>query len=197
MNRFDIVVTRFDNITWQEHTRWMNRTDFHGCIYSSEFGMAQTIRHKQPLFVLEMNNSTNRIQGFGIIRNQPSMKKYNKYANQYYSRYQYVGTHRIDVSTATPHEQQFIWILEHLIFHGRGHIKRGCGISRFPPRWVLNRTICIKSCIAEMFFTRDIMCEFTKPSPRPRPRLVRATTQRPVSHTKIVSCGKISPLPTI
>ena len=62
-----IAITRFDNKTYQENRDWCKRVGFCGTIYGSPVRVRETIDPDTVLFVLEMNNSINKIMGIGMI----------------------------------------------------------------------------------------------------------------------------------
>jgi len=150
----DILTTRFNTETWSEHDRWNQKSDFRGCIYSSPITISSRLRPDALAFVIEMNNSTNRIEGIGLIRNQISRKKYRKYTYRGYTRHTYIGKHYIPVSQMTTNERAFIWIIEQISFYGKSHMKRGQGLSLVPRWWMTNRTIHFISCFRQMFLDR-------------------------------------------
>jgi hypothetical protein len=84
------------------------------------------------LFVLEMNNETNRIDGIGMVRNQAFPKRHGVYENDTYNMYSYVGKLHIDRDDMDDEEYQFMEIFDILCFKGCRHQKRCQGITRFP-----------------------------------------------------------------
>jgi hypothetical protein len=83
------------------------------------------------MFVLEMNNDTNRIIGIGMLRNIP--RKGNiVYEEGNYNRFSYIGKKRIDRSQLDAREEALMNILDEKCFKGKGHLKRGQGLTLFP-----------------------------------------------------------------
>jgi hypothetical protein len=82
------------------------------------------------IFILEMNNNTNEIEGIGIIRNMPTrceevgLKIYN---DDYYNSYFYHGTYHISRKKILEKHENIkpLAYLENLIFKGSKHLKRG------------------------------------------------------------------------
>jgi hypothetical protein len=61
--------------------------------------MTEKIPLNSLVFVVEMNNSTNKIEGIGLIRNMlHPEKKLRVYQTGNYNRYTYYGNFRIDRS---------------------------------------------------------------------------------------------------
>ena len=69
-----ICVTRFDNKTFEENKIWKQKNNEIGCIYGSPIKITEKILPEQQILVLEMNNSINKIQGIGIIKNELVIK---------------------------------------------------------------------------------------------------------------------------
>jgi hypothetical protein len=125
-----------------------------GCIYGTPLAISPRVLPRERIFVLEMNNDTNRVVGVGMIQNTPSTKRFRKYDNHSYNRYLYEGDHRILVSQMTITERAVIWIMERLLFYGSRHMKRGQGISLVPRAWNTNPTISFENCLRQMFLSR-------------------------------------------
>ena len=130
-----IVTTRFNNETWIENEQYRNK--HHpalGCAYGVPTRTTNSFTGDDILFVLEMNNSENRIMGLGMVKNQPVMrsKQYNVYGNQEYNRFIYLGKTRIDRNTMDEEEEEIMKVFDILCFTGKRHQKRLSGIKAFP-----------------------------------------------------------------
>tara|TARA_Y100000591_G_C21590586_1_gene572938 strand:- start:122 stop:610 length:489 start_codon:yes stop_codon:yes gene_type:complete len=141
-----IAITRFDNKTYAENRDWCKRSGFTGTIYGTPIRISESIEPDTILFVLEMNNSTNKIMGIGMIRaggsGQSTVgggKRCRIYTDNNYNRFIYRSDHRIDMySDYLPLEfHKKIKIIETLLFSGSRHCKRGQGISLIP-LWIKN-----------------------------------------------------------
>jgi hypothetical protein len=105
------------------------------CIYGSPQQMTEKIPLNSLVFVVEMNNSTNKIEGIGLIRNLLNHeKKIRVYQTGNYNRYTYQGNFRIDRCTIEFVCPQILQILEKLVFTGKTHLKRGAGFTRIPEK---------------------------------------------------------------
>lgn len=134
-NKPRIVTTRFNNETWMENEQY--REKHHpalGCAYGVPTRTTNTFTGDDVLFVLEMNNSNNRIMGIGMVKNQPVMRsrQYNVYENQEYNRYVYLGKTRIDRESMNEEEEEIMKVFDILCFTGKRHQKRLSGIKAFP-----------------------------------------------------------------
>jgi hypothetical protein len=86
-----------------------------------------------------MNNTTNKIEGIGLITNKNILDKpYRIYDDMDYNRYIYKGNKRIKVeSISDEYNKRVISVLEQLLFKGERHCKRAQGITELPD-WILH-----------------------------------------------------------
>tara|TARA_B100001142_G_C14305987_1_gene644767 strand:+ start:1056 stop:1616 length:561 start_codon:yes stop_codon:yes gene_type:complete len=129
-----IAVTRFDKYTWEENLNWRKAHNWDGCVYQCTRLIKDGIPLRTGLYVLEMNNTTNKIMGIGYIKNYPNLENNPRiYSNQCYNFYLYKGKYHINVDEITDEdEKKIINIINKLIFTGKGHFKRGLGIQELP-----------------------------------------------------------------
>ena len=74
---YTIVTGRFNNETRDANYAYREKHKF-ACLYSCPSELSPKISYNTPVFVIEMNNSTNKIEGIGLIKNKPETKKYYK-----------------------------------------------------------------------------------------------------------------------
>ena len=151
---YDIATTRFTNITLCENRFWRERNQHNGCIYGCPVKISYNIDPDMILFVLEMNNTTNKIVGIGVIQpvscegyrksggqdksNSMAMTKTMRrvpiYGDNNYNRFVYSSKYRIDIEADFIPLSLYrkILILERMVFYGKGHCKRGQGIQLMP-----------------------------------------------------------------
>lgn len=127
-----IATTRFNEKTWQENSLWRERNEHSGCIYNLSKQINENIPIDSVLFILEMNNTKNKIMGIGVIKNRCDPNYHFIYADQMYNRYTYKSNYRIDRSQLTENEKLTIQRIEYFIFKGYKHLKRGQGITLLP-----------------------------------------------------------------
>jgi predicted small metal-binding protein len=128
----EVCVSRFNNQTYNENKNYRERYGI-PCIYSSPIKITPNILPYAKLIVIEMNNDTNTIEGFGIIKNNLDFKKnYKIYDDRNYNRYVYTSKYRIDRNNLTSYEIILITELENLVFKTSKHCKRGHGIQVIP-----------------------------------------------------------------
>jgi hypothetical protein len=126
---FYIACTRFNNETYNENINYRQK---HNEIVI--YGTSTKIRHLYPIgsliFVAEMNNQTNKVEGIGLIRNQLVNDGYKKiYSNSDYNRYIYKGHYWISRDTIFKHNAELLDILDTILFKGKSHLKRFSGIT--------------------------------------------------------------------
>jgi len=130
----ELYVTRFTDITWGENRTYCagKYTDSDNkIIYNSPVRISSQVHYNSELLVVELNNSTNKIMGVSIVRNRiKGSREHNMYSDNNYNRYSYYGRKRIPVEHMTSPEKQIMAFLETVWFKGKGHIKRGQGMSK-------------------------------------------------------------------
>ena len=136
-----LMTTRFNDDTWIDNCNWRMRHQLSGAYYNTSFPISEKIPKNCPLYVLEMNNTKNKIMGIGIIQNHRQTGNYYKiYDNDSLNRYHYQSKIRISREQLSPYSlllQNGVWIsllecLEYICFKGSRHSKRGMGINRIP-----------------------------------------------------------------
>ena len=124
------MVTHFDGETWHENQRWRETNNHGGCIYNAPVHITDTIPYLVKIFVVEMNNASNKVMGIGKIVNKVHVdKKYIVYSDNNYNRYTYCGKLRI---TRDEIPSKVLEALELRLFKGKRHLKRGQGITQVP-----------------------------------------------------------------
>ena len=132
-----IGTTRFNALTWKENCSWREKNHPEGCAYGVMKPISVTIPLNSSVFVIEMNNSTNKIMGIGLVTNCPDPPENIKiYRDANYCCYLYKGNFRIDRSAFSERENTIVRILEHLVFENKTHLKRGQGITSLPEKMI-------------------------------------------------------------
>jgi hypothetical protein len=144
--RFWIGTTRFNNKTFNENKDWRAKHNWKGCIYGVDKYMSTHPKASPPnglIYVLEMNNETNKIMGIGIVRNKINHddKALINFTDRHYNKYIYHSKYRIDSSEFTELQKKYIDILEIILFKGQDHFKRGNGITILKWKSLLNDEI--------------------------------------------------------
>tara|TARA_Y100000389_G_scaffold203662_1_gene252914 strand:- start:1761 stop:2228 length:468 start_codon:yes stop_codon:yes gene_type:complete len=129
----EICITRFDNKTYNENKLWRIKYNINGCIYGTPIKILESIYPEKDIIVIEMNNTTNTIEGFGLIKNKLNNKKCKIYSDNNYNRYIYSSNFRIDKSEILDNYiKNKIIEIEKILFTSAYHCKRGHGIQRIP-----------------------------------------------------------------
>ena len=68
---YTLSTTRFINSTWDSNINYRNKHNISGCIYGSPLEMSPKILYDSLVFIVEMNNEKNNIEGFNDIAEMP------------------------------------------------------------------------------------------------------------------------------
>jgi hypothetical protein len=131
---YTIVSTRFNKDTWIENQE-KRRIKNVQCCYGSPQPMSPKIEANGTVFVVEMNNSTNKIEGIGLIKNKPQVDKFYKiHSDINYNRYAYFGNYYINRETLIEYNMLFVDAIDNICFKGKTHLKRGIGFTTVPEK---------------------------------------------------------------
>ena len=135
-----LVSTRFNNETFQENMNYREKKCI-GCIYCSPQTMSPKIPIGSLVFVVEMNNTMNQIEGIGLIKNLYEPTNYNVYETRNFNRYIFKGDYRIGRDELLRNHSKLVEIFDLILFKGKTHLKRGAGFTRIPDK-LLKNPIC-------------------------------------------------------
>jgi hypothetical protein len=126
-----ITTTRFDSETWDENVSFREKYKLKGCIYNKPCLIQPSIKEGVPVFVIEMNNTLNRVEGIGLIINKIKLNvHYHIHKYEYYNIYTYQGKYRIDRTDIEAHNIEIVKMLDIILFKGRTNVKRGSGFVK-------------------------------------------------------------------
>tara|TARA_B100001059_G_C17788179_1_gene558474 strand:+ start:55 stop:768 length:714 start_codon:yes stop_codon:yes gene_type:complete len=142
-----IMTSRFADHTYIQNKRFrslknIKKQKIHA-IYASPYEITADIPKGHILYVLEMNNSQNKIMGIGKVYNVPRRRENLVYdinnTGPYsfvtdYNKITYTGDERVDVEVMDEEEKRYIHMLEMLCFKGKDNLKRSQRITQFPLR---------------------------------------------------------------
>lgn len=153
-----LVTTRFSTETLLENTAFRSRNTKVGCVYCCPAPITHKIPENKTLFVLEMNNSANKIAGIGMIKNRAICDKYKVHDHMSYNRFVYMGKYRISRETMTEEEEEIMRVFDTICFKGSGNMKRGHGITAFPIELLFkcSKTRDLVEFVRQMFARRII-----------------------------------------
>lgn len=151
---FYLACTRFNDETYEENMTYREKHK-EAVIY----GITLQIRNSYPagclIFVVEMNNNTNKIEGIGLIKNSLVHNKHCKiYKENEYNRYIYGGKYWLSREYIMEYDNNIVKVFDTILFKGKTHVKRQIGISilneKLFTRWEYDFTV-IKYTIKKMF----------------------------------------------
>ena len=137
---YTLVTSRFNNDTLETNRNYKQKKNIMGCVYASPQEMSPKIMYDSLVFVIEMNNDTDRIEGIGLIRNRPHLDKYYRIYNHCdYNRYVYKSNYRIDRETLWEHHRVLVKVLEYVLFGEKTHLKRGSGFTSVTQKFLKSK----------------------------------------------------------
>lgn len=130
-----VLSSRFSTETWAENETYRTRRNLTGCIYGCPLRISHKIHINAFVYVVEMNNTTNHIEGVGVIRNYANIDQPPWiYANNNYNRYIYQGDYRMDREAIARYDPDLVETIETICFKGKTHLKRGSGLTLVPKK---------------------------------------------------------------
>lgn len=151
-NIYDIYTTRYTTQTYFQNQRFKESIKWTGSLYSTMLTFPQNTPDKM-LFILDMNNTTNKIVGIGILLNKLSKdQSINIYDNHSFNNCIYKSKYYIqliDIHERGKYqnfaEQSWIDFIENefvtKLFYGKGHSKRGGSFMCFPRKFLKEKHI--------------------------------------------------------
>ena len=126
---FYIACTRFNNTTYEENTNYRNKYN-ETAIYGTTLKIRNIYNIGTLIFIVEMNNEQNKIEGIGLIKNLLVYdKRYKIYDNDEYNRYIYKGKYWLSRSQINNVNEKITEILDNILFKGKSHLKCRMGIT--------------------------------------------------------------------
>ncbi len=125
---FYIACTRFTSETYAENIKYRNRHN-EIVIYGSPLRIVNYVPLHAKIIVAEMNNTTNEIEGFGIILNQQVYKLHKIYKYTEFNRYIYRGNLWISKKQIEHYNPVLLQIFNNLLFKSKLNQKRRIGIT--------------------------------------------------------------------
>jgi hypothetical protein len=127
-----LMTTRFNNKSHAEMLSYCDKIKGLQCIYGVPKEISDCVVKDAIMFVLEMNNEKNQIEGIGMVKNVSFPSRYGVYEDGNYNRFSYLGKVRINRVDMTEEENAILTALDILCFKGSCHLKRSHGITIFP-----------------------------------------------------------------
>jgi len=153
MIQITLVSTRFNDSTWSQNQSY--RAKHKCCCYSAPAPMSPKILNDSLVLVVEMNNTQNRVEGVGLIRNSPLLDRYYKTYDYFdYNRYFYKSNYHVSREKLLEYNSRLVDVLDYILFKEKTHMKRGSGFTTIPTK-LLNHEQCNGLDIKQ-----DIKCVF-------------------------------------
>ncbi len=127
---FELATNRFNADSLDANNDFKLKHKLPGVVYGSPLKIRDKYIEGIPLFVIEMNIDTNKINGIGVIRNQINYTiPKNIYFNHNWNRFIYSGSYWISRENLIEKSNDLVEKLELCLFKGKGHLKRLSGIT--------------------------------------------------------------------
>ena len=142
---FDIYTTRYNNMTYLENFRYKESmlNEFKGSLYSTMSPLPVSAPYDKYIFVLDMNNTRNKIMGIGFIKNNlANDQTIRVYQDPNFNNYIYKSKFYLPVDEEN---WEMNWLdflheeFEKKLFFGKQHLKRGGSFTRFPLKWMKHK----------------------------------------------------------
>jgi len=139
MSKIYIASTRFNEQTLHENRTYRESKQIQGCIYGTNMKIYEKYPLNATMFIIEMNNDTNRIEGIGIIKNLISLdKKHKIYEDGEYNRYIYKGKYWMSRDQMMRLNEDLVKLFEIILFKGKSNLKRMSGICVVTEKLISN-----------------------------------------------------------
>lgn len=170
MHTIHVATTRFNNQTVAENRQYRTHHQLQA-IYGSHVKITERCPVGTPLFVIEMNNDKNEIEGIGFIYNRLALdRRYAIYANDQYNQYVYRGRFWLNRESILQFNAEWVRLIESMLFKGRSHVKRQGGISLLTAKLLQTKSIdmeTLRDYLVQMF--RHYQFHVCPPAPTPAP----------------------------
>jgi len=155
MKQIYIASTRFNEETLIENRKYKESKNIEGCIYGASIKIYEKYPLNVTMFVVEMNNTTNKIEGIGIIKNMLALdKRYKIYEEGDYNRYVYKGKYWLSRDQIMRLNEDIVQIFEIILFKGKSNLKRMSGICVVTEtlfgRWNTNKKIPTSKIVSKL-----------------------------------------------
>ena len=163
ISKFNVITTRFKTETYIQLYRYKEENNIiNNSLYGVNTHMTNQIDRNNYLFVLEMNNTVNKIMGVGLIKNNlANNQQHIIYNYDNFNKYIYKSSYHIQLIEPNTicnysirsikknkqnelyckniHEEFINFFEKYIIpkcFFGKGHLKRGGGFTSFPMKYL-------------------------------------------------------------
>lgn len=135
---YDIYTTRFTSDTYYQNMRYKQNIDWNGSLYSTMLTFPVNTPDRL-LFILDMNNTTNKIVSIGLVQNALAKDQSpNIYSNPAFNNHIYKSAYHISLDGCEEISYWRTFIedeFEDKLFYGKSHSKRGGSFMTFPKKF--------------------------------------------------------------
>ncbi len=125
----NVLLHKHSNDTYTALNDWRNKKNLSGTTYNLNSKLDKSLPEKTPLYIIDINNDTNRIEGIGVLYKCKIKKlyKYNIYSHRERNRYSYKTPFymkRDALIQLNNKSKLCIEFLEYILFFGKKNYKR-------------------------------------------------------------------------
>jgi hypothetical protein len=135
--RYYLQTLRYNNNTYNEVQQYKREKNIVGSFYNVPREIKKSLMPLCKIFVFEMNNEKNQIMGIGYIINHNKYDKFHRvHSDNFYNLYSYKGKQHVNREHIISNRGYIpiLETLEHIVFKGKNHIKRGQGFISIPEK---------------------------------------------------------------
>jgi len=126
---FYLACTRFNETTYTENINYKKKNN-EKVIYGTPMKIRKIYPYESLIFIAEMNNPQNKIEGIGLIKNLlVHDKRHYIHENDEYNRYIYKGNYWLNREQINEFEPKILEIFDNILFKGKSHLKCRIGIT--------------------------------------------------------------------
>jgi hypothetical protein len=126
---FYLACTRFNQTTYAENINYKKKNN-EKVIYGTPMKIRKIYPYESLIFIAEMNNPQNKIEGIGLIKNSlVHDKRHYIHENDEYNRYIYKGNYWLSREQINEFEPKILEIFDNILFKGKSHLKCRIGIT--------------------------------------------------------------------
>lgn len=126
---FYLACTRFNETTYTENINYKKKNN-EKVIYGAPLKIRKIYPLESLIFIAEMNNPQNKIEGIGLIKNLlVHDKRHYIHENDEYNRYIYKGNYWLSREQINEFEPKILEIFDNILFKGKSHLKCRIGIT--------------------------------------------------------------------
>ena len=123
-----IGCTRFTNRTYQENTKYKNKHN-EMVIYGLAIKIREIYSDGSHMYIAEMNNDKNKIEGIGLIVKNLVSKRHKIYEDSNFNQYIYRGKYWLSREQIEALDSSILEVFDNILFKGKSHLKNRMGIS--------------------------------------------------------------------